>query len=248
MCVKLENNEGSNGPSSFQKFDKSDAVPWGEVHMASAGRSASGLGWDWSPLLLDEVAGFLPARLAAKYSHVKPRFSQRWHVGFLPEHFTLDDAQKSQLLRSWDPSGAVRLPFLGVEGVGEVDRRGFCTTAMLSGSKIYRSMSSFERVFNSGFVNPQDSSSLGRAQSILLCKSSRAPRLSSGMGMVLRRPGLDRLLESAGKAMQQQAYPAIIMKPEPPICIPRQGAWVLHCASKQRDVVRIYLSWHCWAV
>ena len=64
--------------------------------------------------MLDAWAGFRPALLAARYSHVTPRFSQRMHVGFSPEHFTFEDAQASQLLRNWDPSGAVRRPFLGI--------------------------------------------------------------------------------------------------------------------------------------
>ncbi len=99
-----------NGPRSLQKSDDSvDEGPLGEVSVASDDLEPFWPELEVSALLLldDDPVGFLPARFATRYSQLKPLFSQRWHVGFLPVHFTLDVAQDSQLLRSRTPSGPV---------------------------------------------------------------------------------------------------------------------------------------------
>lgn len=85
------------------------------------------LGFEEVLLTPGRLLGFLPAFLTAKKSQASPRFAQREHFGLSLEHFNLDDAQASQLLRSLGPSGAAE------ERIGGLGRRAW-TAAMVVGS------------------------------------------------------------------------------------------------------------------
>ena len=69
-------------------------------------------------LALDLLSCFRPPRLVATYSHARPRFAHREHVGFSFPHFNLEDAQAWQLSRSLGVTGAVELRLDEAAGVG----------------------------------------------------------------------------------------------------------------------------------
>jgi hypothetical protein len=73
-----------------------------------------------SLILEDLLLGFLPPRFVATYSQVKPRLEQREQIGLSLEHFSLEEAQASQLSRSFGAEGAVAFWVLG--DPGELDR------------------------------------------------------------------------------------------------------------------------------
>lgn len=67
----------------------------------------SGNAWITFVVSLGRVSCLRPARLVAKYSHARPRFAQRAHVGFSLLHLTLEAAQEWQLSRSLGAAGIV---------------------------------------------------------------------------------------------------------------------------------------------
>lgn len=75
------------------------------------------LGFEEPLLTLGRLLGFLPAFLTAKKSQAIPRFTQREHFGLSLEHFNLEDAHASQLLRSLGTSDAEE------ERIGGLGRR-----------------------------------------------------------------------------------------------------------------------------
>lgn len=87
-----------------------------------------GKAWVTFGFSLGRASCLRPARLVTKYSHVRPRFAQRAHVGFSLLHLILEAAQTWQLSRS-----------LGVEetvvrraGAERVSPFGECTSAMMN--------------------------------------------------------------------------------------------------------------------
>jgi hypothetical protein len=69
-----------------------------------------------------------PARLVTQYSHTRPRFAQRPHVGFSLLHLTLESAQARQLHRSLGAAGTVDRRV----GAERVNTSGEYTAAMVN--------------------------------------------------------------------------------------------------------------------
>lgn len=90
---------------------------------------APGVGKAWVTFVVSigRVSCLRPARLVTKYSHARPRFAQRAHVGFSLLHLTLEAAQAWQLSRSLGAAGTVDRR----ARAGRVSTSGECTAAMV---------------------------------------------------------------------------------------------------------------------